>query len=252
MYCPKCGNKMSEGVKFCSKCGASLEKAPGLPQPPGKPASQHSGGKKPRTGVFIALAVVFLLAGVGGGGYIGYQVYQRLADQGASDDGWGSADTVQKETEDKGNTREAEETAAADGSTASSVMAADEGNATANVTEVDENETTSAAAAWSVNTAAETVISQAGGEYILPDSDKRLLSNSDIANLTPEKLRLARNEIYAKHGRKFKDEGLQSYFDSQPWYKGTIEPDRFSDDAILNDIERKNLDLIKAREAVLN
>jgi len=90
------------------------------------------------------------------------------------------------------------------------------------------------------------------GEYIIPDSSTRYLTNADVIGLTSEQLRLARNEIYARHGRKFKDEGLQAYFDSKSWYVGTIEPERFNDDSLLNDVERKNLEVIKAREAVLN
>lgn len=90
----------------------------------------------------------------------------------------------------------------------------------------------------------------AANEYILSDSSTRYLTNADIASLSLEQLRLARDEIYARHGRKFQDKGLQAYFDNQVWYNGTIEPGRFNE-KVLSDTERKNLDLIKAREAAL-
>ncbi|MBR4025997.1 MAG: YARHG domain-containing protein [Lachnospiraceae bacterium] len=84
-------------------------------------------------------------------------------------------------------------------------------------------------------------------QYLLPDSNSRYLTKSDIRHLSKAELRLARNEIYARHGRKFADETLQAYFDSQDWYSGIISPDNFSED-VLNDYERKNAELISNYE----
>lgn len=80
-------------------------------------------------------------------------------------------------------------------------------------------------------------------KYILPKSASRLLTEADLENLTQEDLRIARNEIYARHGRKFLDEGLQEYFNGKSWYNGTIEPDDFKED-MLSEIERTNEDTI--------
>ena len=80
-------------------------------------------------------------------------------------------------------------------------------------------------------------------EYILPKSDKILLTETDIDALDAESLMLARNEIYARHGRMFKDKKIQSYFDSKSWYKGIIRPEEFSENT-LSDIERKNAEFI--------
>ena len=80
-------------------------------------------------------------------------------------------------------------------------------------------------------------------EYILPESASRLLTEADLENLTQEDLRIARNEIYARHGTKFLDEGLQEYFNGKSWYNGTIEPDDFKED-MLSEIERTNEDTI--------
>ena len=87
---------------------------------------------------------------------------------------------------------------------------------------------------------------------ILPESSIRLLTEIDLNDLTKEELRLARNEIYARHGRKFNDSTLQSYFDSKIWYRGSISPDQFDDMALLSNLERKNLDIIKEKEASMN
>lgn len=86
-------------------------------------------------------------------------------------------------------------------------------------------------------------VGEEDAEYILPESASRLLTEADLANLTQEDLRIARNEIYARHGRKFLDEGLQEYFNGKSWYNGTIEPDDFKED-MLSEIERTNEDTI--------
>lgn len=84
-------------------------------------------------------------------------------------------------------------------------------------------------------------------EYILPDSDTQKLTESDLKELSKEELRLARNEIYARLGRKFDDEALRDYFESKSWYEGTIEPSDFSEE-LLNEIEKYNVTFIAGYE----
>lgn len=84
-------------------------------------------------------------------------------------------------------------------------------------------------------------------EYIFEDSSVRLISEEELWNLSQEELNYARNEIYARHGRRFKDEALQNYFDSKSWYIGTIDPDDF-DHEWLNEIEKENANTILAYE----
>lgn len=83
--------------------------------------------------------------------------------------------------------------------------------------------------------------------YILPESNSRYISESELANLNEETCRIARNEIYARHGRKFKDEELQNYFNQFEWYSPTIEPDNFPE-SLLNQYEKENRDLIMEYE----
>lgn len=84
-------------------------------------------------------------------------------------------------------------------------------------------------------------------EYVLPDSDKRKLKKSDLKGLSKEELRIARNEIYARHGRMFDDKKLQKYFDSQSWYEGTVPASEFSED-VLSSVEKKNVAFIRQFE----
>ena len=84
-------------------------------------------------------------------------------------------------------------------------------------------------------------------DYILPDSGTRKLTNSDLAGLDADELELARNEIYAREGRRFNTEYIQDYFDDKWWYVGTIAPEDFTED-MLNDVEKYNVNFIRDYE----
>ena len=51
----------------------------------------------------------------------------------------------------------------------------------------------------------------------------RYATANDLNSLDLGQLRVLRNSIYARHGRKFKDANLRRYFNSQPWYNGYRE-----------------------------
>lgn len=59
--------------------------------------------------------------------------------------------------------------------------------------------------------------------YILSFSNTRKLVTDDLTALTPWELKVARNEIYARHGRPFVSKDLSCYFAKQAWY--TIDPE---------------------------
>ncbi len=90
-------------------------------------------------------------------------------------------------------------------------------------------------------------INTSHGDFIFYDSDVRYLSGSELAGLSNWQLRIARNEIYARHGRLFKDDDLQNYFNSCSWYYGYISPDSFNNN-VLNEVEVYNVNLIKQYE----
>lgn len=84
-------------------------------------------------------------------------------------------------------------------------------------------------------------------EFVLKNSDSQIVSEDEIEALTPIERKIARNEIYARHGRIFKDEQLQNYFESCSWYEGTISADDFDID-MLNSSEKENANMILAYE----
>ncbi len=84
-----------------------------------------------------------------------------------------------------------------------------------------------------------TQAEEAASEEILPESDSRLLTQNDVDGLTLQEINYAKNEIYARHGRKFASKELQNYFDAQSWYHGTVNAADFSE-SVLSDVEKKN------------
>lgn len=86
--------------------------------------------------------------------------------------------------------------------------------------------------------------------YVLLDSATHLYTDDELAALSDWELYLARNEIYARHGRCFRNEDLQSYFGSQEWYEPLYAPEEFDARAgsLLNDTERANASTILSVE----
>lgn len=87
-------------------------------------------------------------------------------------------------------------------------------------------------------------------DFVLPDSDLRCLTDSELIALTARELRLARNEIYARHGRAFTTTDLEAWFSGKPWYTGLYSAEEFDPVAAqtLNRYELANLSLILAVE----
>lgn len=89
---------------------------------------------------------------------------------------------------------------------------------------------------------------QTKAQYIFPDSNSRYLSEEEVRSVEADRLFIGRNEIFARHGYIFQDEGLQQHFNSMPWYSGIVTADQFNADAVFNDFEKKNVELIKRVE----
>lgn len=78
--------------------------------------------------------------------------------------------------------------------------------------------------------------------YILPQSSERYLDYADVEGLSLQMVNYAKNEIYARAGRKFNSRELQDYFGSKDWYEGIYEPAEFDQDISqhLNEYEIAN------------
>lgn len=74
-----------------------------------------------------------------------------------------------------------------------------------------------------------------------------MYSASELSSYSNYDLFIARNEIYARHGRQYNSAELRDYFERQPWYHGTITPSDFNE-SVLSSTERVNIDTIKSVE----
>ncbi|HKG61375.1 MAG TPA: YARHG domain-containing protein [Pyrinomonadaceae bacterium] len=77
------------------------------------------------------------------------------------------------------------------------------------------------------------------------DFSKTSLKSTQIQKLEIYELKLLRGIIFGRHGRVFKDSEIKGYLDEQPWYKANSD----FNNSMLNDVERRNLDLIRIAEA---
>ena len=90
-------------------------------------------------------------------------------------------------------------------------------------------------------------VNSSGSGFLLPNSDRLYVTEQDLFGFDARQCSIARNEIYARHGRIFSDSELNQYFNQQSWYRGTILPENF-DEVVLNDYEMKNIDTIMQYE----
>ncbi|WP_186294338.1 caspase family protein [Bradyrhizobium guangdongense] len=79
-------------------------------------------------------------------------------------------------------------------------------------------------------------------DFIFPDSDRIRLTRDMLSGLSATQLRIARNEIYARRGRYFKDPMLAQYFSRFTWYRP------YTWDVPLNAVEQANVALIASME----
>src|SRR4026207_1019233 len=72
------------------------------------------------------------------------------------------------------------------------------------------------------------------------DFSKTSIKQAQAHQLAMEDLKLLRGIIFGRHGRVFKDNEIKLYLEEQSWYK----PNSDFKNSMLNDVERRNLDVI--------
>lgn len=78
------------------------------------------------------------------------------------------------------------------------------------------------------------------------EASTQALSEEAIRLLSPEDIRIMRNEIFARYGYIFRQGGsMETYFKAQSWYKPVYK----DVNPFLTDLEKKNIDLIRKVEA---
>jgi hypothetical protein len=82
-------------------------------------------------------------------------------------------------------------------------------------------------------------------EIAARDFARDTVSLSEVHSLDAERLAQLRAIVFGRHGRVFKNDGIQNWLKDQSWYV----PDSSFSNASLNRIERENLDRIREGEA---
>ena len=248
MFCSKCGKQVRDGMNYCTNCGEPVKKDEGgvnLKKDDDKVSSaatlthgnvsgKSNKAKKTKKNkgvkiVFITIAGIILALLL-----ILFALVQTGIISISIDDSTNQESVLDKKSKSSKREKEKERRA--------------------KEKESEEGDVTTQAQTEPVSTEAQTVQPATmastvaiNNEFILPDSSVRVLDKSELAGFSAEQCRLARNEIYAKHGRMFDDAGLQNYFNSRSWYHGTIPAKQFNDN-MLSDIEIQNRNLIIAFE----
>lgn len=248
MFCSKCGKQVRDGMNYCTNCGEPVKKDEGgvnlkkdddkvsstATLPHGNVSGKSNKAKKTKKNkgvkiVFITIAGIILALLL-----ILFALVQTGIISISIDDSTNQESVLDKKS--KSSKRENEK------------------ERRAKEKESEEGDVTTQAQTEPVSTEAQTVQPATmpstvaiNNEFILPDSSVRVLDKSELVGFSAEQCRLARNEIYAKHGRMFDDAGLQNYFNSRSWYHGTIPAKQFNDN-MLSDIEIQNRNLIIAFE----
>lgn len=245
--CPVCGTAIAEGYTFCTGCGtpvnAARTAAPapeprptpmtvcrscGASVPAGAPyctacgADMRFGGykkpKKSHAGLIIGILCA-LLAAIG--------IFAALFFTGALDGLLG----VDKEQTEQAAAPTEDAAAAENGAETDS-------NTEAETPSPSPSETPEPSASPSPSPSPEA----AASDYLLPDSATRAVTEADLQDLSWRELCLARNEIFARHGRTFKTPEIAQYFESKDWYDG-----RYSE-VTLSALETSNVNFILSYE----
>ena len=218
MFCTECGKEIKEGDLFCPECGAKLE----VDEEPAKTAPAQTFTKAPETpktantkalkislifGCVVAV-VLFVLV---------ILAATKPSIEFLKDTPFSSATSVEQKNDEEAKPDDNE-----------------------NSDESDKSETDKKSEDKTSTDTSKTKT------YVLENSSSKELTSSDISGLTDDEICIAQNEIWARHGRKFKNNWLQAYFNKQSWYSGRIEADEFLNEYSPSDVENKNAQFLNS------
>ncbi len=267
--CPACGKVFYQKVRFCTEDGTPIpeELFEGLVEvreketaPPRQPedrqrpleADMPRNPKRPKKkrNVFFMLGILIL---VSAGGYLGYSMAGNMAELiskfSADDDKEDETEGTESETEQESGDETEEQTEEQAEESLALPSAEEILPETLPDTETQERVMPEASALAESERAAQESAAAALDpvEYFILNCDKMYFTKEDLLTFDAQMCRMARNGIYARLGRKFKDEVLNSYFTQFDWYMPRLSAEEFSE-TMLNQYQIANRDLIVAYE----
>lgn len=253
MFCDKCGQEMAPGDKYCPCCGASNSDYYNIQQPYRGKEKNHVAKKKSLPIGYVAGIVALSICIIAGVVFLGIQAFQLKDSLDENKSSKTSTQTKTADRQDAENTKLAEEKEKKEEKEEkeedSKVEVAPQPNEAISKIESDSGSKTIANETENGTTAATTP----NTDYVLPESNTRYYSQTEIDALNEHDLFIARNEIYARHGRKFDNEELKNYFASKSWYVPQYAAKEFDDfgDTKFNEYEIFNRNAIVEREKKL-
>lgn len=231
-YCVKCGTKLSDNVKFCTKCGAPqkisnnytntrekndynneytqvIPKIREVSNRTEQEQSYNPSNESALKPIIIGVLIGVVILAVGFGSYYFYS----------------KNDTPSKPQASTTNAVENSSSTSTDGNSTSK----DNNSADKSKDNSKDN-----------NNAANT--NSKSDEYMFTNSGSTKLTDDQVSSLSKENLAIARNEIYARHGYVFQTEPFKTYFNNKTWYKPNTAFK--GSDEELSSVERSNVDLI--------
>ena len=272
MKCIECGHELKDGAIFCIRCGAMQVSMDGKPIERGEdwpvvdaqagasgfrsstdgalhsaqaknprgfqPAPERKGGRIAAI-IIVAIAIIAIIALV---------LTQCMGPAvSSSDTSSASAQATTTTTSDSASA------ASSTSSTSAASTSASAASASASAASTSATSTTTTQPAQQEAQPVEEEPSYTYNDYyVLDDTSSRYYSYDELSSMSTYDLYLARNEIYARHGRMFNRSDLQDYFNSQDWYEPLYTPSEFDsmgDENVLSDVELKNARLMRQVEA---
>ena len=242
MYCKRCGSVMARGSGFCRRCKSVVKP---------NPASEVN-PKYINVIISAAIAMIIFLAGIGGiitGGLIRSVFFVESYEQEINLYVAGEADAPERlgslipyiaavpdeeQIAEEQNTEEQIEEGYIEEDHIAEEQTTEEQTIEEHTTEEQ------------ITTEEVTIqIEVPADGFILPLSSTLLLTEDDLAGLTSTELRIARNEIFARYGRRFIDPRLQAHFDAMSWYTPALP---LGTEPSLTSIEMANVEFIRSFE----
>ncbi len=247
MYCTHCGKELEDGATFCTHCGAHLgdddqpdtqtvdtSQTTSANERNSEPEKSSKGKAKwiiigLSAAIVVVVAIILVLT-------LGVGTNNKAQTSASSTDSVTSAAPSSDEEDSSTSTNSKDDTAS------STVTTTTPSTTTPSATTNDTSTVPTDSTSKNQTLPSSNPYAAYTSDYIIADSSTRTLSASSLAQYNAEQLKLARNEIFARKGRIFKDADLDAYFRSKQWYSPSIEPDTFDANTsnYLSEVERDN------------